>query len=128
MEFSLFIYFIGLFGKVGVTLEVLLVLSCIATFVSPIPLHAMYHFKDIELKTAIKIFKIETIVTICLSVAYILVPSEKTMWMAAGAYGAQKAVESELSEDFQDILKLKLKKYKHELQEEVMKETKDLIQ
>lgn len=49
----------------------------------------------------------------------LVVPSERTMYLMAGAYIGQQALTSEVSKDLQDIVALQVKKYKNELQEQV---------
>lgn len=39
-----------------------------------------------------------------------LIPSERTLWLMAGAYGTQKVVQSEVGADVLEIINLKIKK------------------
>ena len=51
---------------------------------------------------------------------WIITPGERTMWLMAGGYAAQSAVQSEIGKDVLSIVELKVKKELKELTDEVV--------
>jgi hypothetical protein len=58
---------------------------------------------------------------ICLVLLTSLIPSERTMWMMAGAYGAQKVVQSDVGTDVLALINLKIKKELADMKKESSK-------
>lgn len=136
MEAALFIYaasFVAKFVDVlsfGVMLFSLLSIGlCVALFIAKT--ETIYDFQVREYgKTKEEIradrmemfkkpAKVSIIAFSIFMTAFCIVPSERTMYLMAGAYIGQQALTSEVSQDLQDVVGLQVKKYKKELQEQV---------
>lgn len=61
------------------------------------------------------------IVPAILSSLAMIIPSERTMYTMAGAYISQSVYQSEIGEDVRNIVKLKIKEYLKEMQNEPKK-------
>jgi hypothetical protein len=104
MELAFFVYLAGLVGKISFALFIILFLYGVGVFG-----YTVYVTTD-SYRKKIPYQKRWAIGWLCLAMLSAFIPSEKTMWLMLGAYGTQKAVQSEIGSDVIEIINLKIKK------------------
>lgn len=133
MEAALFIYLASLTGNFSDSLEAFIAVASFAIIAACfwyIASHDVYSCdfmpgetkQDAQArrrKPAIRLLKMSFGSFVALVMLWVIVPTERTMYLMAGAYLGQQALTSEVSKDLQDIVALQVKKYKNELQEQV---------
>lgn len=132
MEAALFIYaaslldnFSDIFGVFLFLLPIVFAGSCFWYAASPdfyIPSHEFEKKEEVIKKRrerATKAIKFSFAGFFICSVLFAVTPKERTMYLMAGAYIGQQALTSEVSKDLQEIVGLKINKYKKELQKEI---------
>jgi hypothetical protein len=107
MELAFFVYLAGLVGKISFALFIILFLYGVGVFG-----YTVYVTADNtdSYRKKIPYQKRWAIGWLCLAMLSAFIPSEKTMWLILGAYGTQKAVQSEIGADIIEIINLKIKK------------------
>lgn len=102
MELALVVYFANFVGSFQEIMTLLLIFGipilCIYTIISSA------EFNELKLPSKWVLFGIAAIM-----VLKIFVPNEKTVWLMAGAYGAQSVYESQTGKDIQKLVELKIK-------------------
>ena len=115
MEIALFVYLASVVGKIvplfGFTIFLCIVFHIANWFI--------YHFREIDRgygltsKPSVKIYKTFPVLVIVLSILNVLIPSERTMYMMAGGYAAQKVgeviMESDIQKDMMELISAKIK-------------------
>ena len=129
METALFIYLAALAGNLSSSFEVLIGVSIFSIIICCfwyLIAHDVHSWeceegeKKVEAqqrrsKPAMKFFKLSGASFLVFFILWSITPSERTMYLMAGAYIGQQALTSEVSKDLQDIVALQVKKYKNEL-------------
>lgn len=111
MEFAFVVYAISVIGKLNILLTILAVCFGIAL------LGHLICIDDIRTRTVAKDFKMRfAVIPIFLLSLSTFTPSERTMYLMAGAYAGQSVVQSQLGQDVIKILELKVKEQLKELQ------------
>ena len=111
MEFAFVVYAISVIGNLGFLLSGLIMLSFIVLLT-----HCIY-VGDHHRKTFKDDFRMKfLVIPVVLSCLLTFTPSERTMYLMAGAYAGQSVVQSQLGQDVIKVLELKVKEQLKELQ------------
>jgi len=102
MELALFVYLAGVVGKVGGVFVVICTVSAIAAFICGISTVA-----DND-KSFIKPFYISLSTLLFSAFVSALLPSEKTMYLMAGAYTTQAVAQSTVGQKTVELIEQKL--------------------
>jgi len=117
MELALFVYLAGLTNSLIVFSALIAVVSGIALIV-----YSIYSMGvNIEISGHHRYQKRWVIGWILFVGIASLIPSERTLWLMAGAYGTQKVVQSEVGADVLEIINLKIKKELADMKKESTK-------
>ena len=84
-----------------------------AIFVSTTILYSLYVLgylivNESNWKNRGKFYKWPFVLLICCGIFKVFLPSEKTMWLMAGAYATEKVVESNIGKQTLELVELKL--------------------
>lgn len=119
MEFAFVVYAISVIGKLNILLTVLAICFGIAL------LGHLICIADCRVRTVAKDFKMRfAVIPIFLLSLSTFTPSERTMYLMAGAYAGQSVVQSQLGQDVIKVLELKVKEQLNELSNKPEKEKK----
>lgn len=111
MEFAFVVYAISVIGKLGYLLFVLTFLAFMVLLA-----HCIYVGESYQ-KTFKDDFRMKfLVIPVVLSCLLTFTPSERTMYLMAGAYASQAVIQSDLAKDVVSILELKVKEQLKELQ------------
>lgn len=116
MELALFIYIAETIGKVGGAMLAFASMSVVVAIVSQL----IYRSDDCE--EAKKWSKISTIFALVFYTAWTILPTEKTLYVMAGAYTAQKIAENPKAQQISD----KVFKIIDQKLDELVKTTNDI--
>jgi len=111
MEFAVVVYLISAISKLGLFLVIAAILSMIVLVVHCIDVGDSYQ------KSFKEDFKLRFLAApVLLGLLITVIPSERTMYLMAGAYASQAVVQSEIGKDVIQVLELKIKEQLKELQ------------
>jgi hypothetical protein len=99
MELALIVYFAGVVSSLNLALAVTLSFGSILVGV-----YSAWHVTDNPEGIPFKKWPIVSLVVLLL-----FLPSERTMWLMAGAYGTQSVIESQVGQDMKKLIELKVK-------------------
>lgn len=119
MELALFVYLAGLATNFSSLSTFFLGFGTVAVFAYS--LVVAIQNSDTYAETKVIYQKRWVIGLVVFGVLSSLVPSERTMWLMAGAYGTQKLVQSEVGADVLAIINLKIKKELADMKKESSK-------
>ena len=102
MELALFVYLAGVVGNVGGMFVVIAIISVIVMFI------CVFTIVPDNDKTLIKPFYISLSTPLFSAFVAALLPSEKTMYLMAGAYTTQAVVQSTVGKKTVDLIEQKL--------------------
>lgn len=101
MELALFVYLAGVVGKVGGVFVIIAIISAIITFVCG------FIAVDVD-KSFMKPFYISLCACVFAALIAALLPSEKTMYLMAGAYTTQAVAQSTVGQKTVELIEQKL--------------------
>lgn len=105
MTLALLVYFAGVISSMSNFLGIV--------FVSTVVIYALYVFgyliaNESNWKNRGKFYKWPFVLLICCGIFKVFLPSEKTMWLMAGAYATEKVAESNIGKQTLELVELKL--------------------
>lgn len=132
MELALFLYLTNFVSNLSLSLFLLLIpigIGGLVTILWPILSSERWGQTKEEYKEELKSAKgySKTLLTIfCILLPiFVIIPSEKTMYLMAGGYAAQKVVQSPIADKTLRILEDKMDSYIKEAEEKVNKKKKE---
>lgn len=104
MEFALFVYAAGLVDRIHVLVWIILVVVALSNFFYAV-------WTSVERQSYTRRYLTISLYWICIPslIATTIIPTEKTLWLMGGAYMTQSVIQSDVGQDFQKLISLKVK-------------------
>lgn len=118
MTLAFLVYLAGVITSLSHAIAIIFIATCGAYVLYTI---GYLIFNESDWKNRGKFYKWPLAVILSAMFVKVLLPSERTMWMMAGAYTAQTVVESNVGKQTVELIELKLQDEIAKLKEKVQK-------
>lgn len=108
MELALFVYLASFVNRLGILFSTTTIIGSIGIVAYLLFISFYVSIENKPFNLFYKTLRNSCIAVFCLGFFTITIPSEKTMYMMAGAYATQSVVQSETMQKVVDIINLKL--------------------